>query len=103
MEFPGISVKGMMRVILFCYVFLVWMLVGDRIGLFLAVILEMRCMLVAIVVSITDERVGLPEMFRRFLADTISVMREGANAAILEMVLVLKHEFHDVSVLHITK
>jgi len=47
--------------------------------------------------------VGLPEMVRRFLADPISVMREGANAAILDMVLVLKHEFHDVSVLHCTK
>lgn len=103
MEFSRISVKSMMRVMLFCDLFLLWMLVGYHVGWFLTVILEMRRMLVVIVVSIIDERVGLPEMVRRFLADPISVMREGANAAILDMVLVLKHEFHDVSVLHCTK
>jgi hypothetical protein len=103
MEFSRISVKIVMRVMLFCDLFLLWMLVGHHVGWFLTVILEMRRMLVVIVVSIIDERVGLPEMVRRFLADPISVMREGANAAILDMVLVLKHEFHDVSVLHCTK
>lgn len=103
MKFSGISVKGVMRVMLFCDVFLLWMLVGHHVGWFLTVILEMPSMLVLIVVSIIDERVGLPEMVRRFLTDPISVMREGANAAILDMVLVLKHEFHDMSVLHSTK
>lgn len=63
-------------------------------------VFEVWRMLVVIVVTVIDEGVGLFEVIRRLLANAVSVVREGPDAAILEVVFTLKDKFHDVRVLH---
>lgn len=53
-----------------------------------------------IVVAVIDEGVGLLEVIRRFLANPVCVVWERSDSTVLEVVLALQHEFHDVSVLH---
>jgi hypothetical protein len=99
-KFSGIMMQVVVRVMLFGVVSLMRELVGHHMWVFLTMVLEMWRVLVLIVVAVIDEGVGLLEVIRWLLADPVCVVRECTNSTIFEVVLTLKHEFHDVSVLH---
>lgn len=93
-------VKIVMRVVEIGEMGVMRMLVGHHQRTFLTVVLKVRRMLVLIVVTMIDEGVRLLKMIRRFLANPVCVMRECTNPTIFIMTLALKHEFHDMCVMH---
>lgn len=57
-------------------------------------------MLVLVMIAVLDECVVVFEVVGRFLADSVGMVREGADALVLSMRAAGVHEFHDVSRSH---
>lgn len=63
-------------------------------------VLEPRGVLVLVMIAVLDERVVLFEVVGRFFADSVGMMREGADSFVLRVGAAGVHEFHEVSRSH---